>query len=558
VTDGSSVDGRSHCDRLPPGVRRGGRELLAVLLVATLLAVALTFPFAINMAHVGRVDNFDGRWGMWSVTWVARTLVVDPRHVLNANIFFPHKRTLFYSETNLGSGVLAIPVYWATRNPYLTFNFLSLLSMVLSATGGYYLVRYLVRDRHAAAVSGIAFGFCAYVFSQTPQIHLLMTADLPFVMLAFHRVADRPTNGRAIILGLVMAAQVAFCGYYAVFAMLMVGFATVTVAATRRWWTHTLYWKSIALAACVSIIIALPVLLLYLQFQRVTGFERTLSEAVKFSADWQAYFASSALAHRWMLRYLGHWNAVLFPGFVAMIGGAAGVAIGVRTPRLREVAVLYGALGGIACWASFGPAAGLYTLLYRLIPPVTLMRAPSRFGIVVTLALAILAGIAVRHWLARVRYPTVVGLGLALLTAGELAIPLRFQEVRPESDVYTVLAKQPVGPVIELPFYSDRGMFRHARYMLASTTHWMPLINGYSDYMPPDFVEAAPTLRLFPSREAFGRLTDKQPRYAIFHLDLYRKDDREDTLARIQEFAPFLRLLSVDGDVRLYQIVGQP
>ena len=146
---------------------------------------------------------------------------------------------------------------------------------------------------------------------------------------------------------------------------------------------------------------------------------------------------------------------------------------------------------------------------------------------------------------------------MALLTAGELAIPLRFQEVPPESDVYAVLAKQPVGPVIELPFYA-RGMFRHARYMLASTTHWMPLINGYSDYMPPDFVEAAPTLRLFPSREAFGRLTDKQPRYAIFHLDLYRKDEREDTLARIQEFAPFLRLLSVDGDVRLYQIVGQP
>src|ERR1700687_922996 len=80
----------------------GGREVLAVLLVATLLAVALTFPFATHMAHAGRVDNFDGRWGMWSVTWVARTLVVDPRHVLNANIFFPHKRTLFYSETNLG------------------------------------------------------------------------------------------------------------------------------------------------------------------------------------------------------------------------------------------------------------------------------------------------------------------------------------------------------------------------------------------------------------------------------------------------------------------------
>src|SRR5712692_9781854 len=116
-----------------------------------------------------------------------------------------------------------------------------------------------------------------------------------------------------------------------------------------------------------------------------------------------------------MLKYLGHWNAVLFPGFVAMIGGAAGLAIGVRTPRLREAAVLYGALGGFACWASFGPAAGLYTLLYRIIPPFTLMRAPSRFGIVVTLALAVLAGISVRELLARTTRPTLVGLMLALV-----------------------------------------------------------------------------------------------------------------------------------------------
>ena len=109
------------------------------------------------MTHVGRVDNFDGAFGIWNVSWVARTLIVNPTHVLDANIFYPHQRTLVYSETNLGAGALAIPAYWATRNPYFTFNFVFILSMVLGATGAYYLVRYLVRDRRAAAVSAIAF-----------------------------------------------------------------------------------------------------------------------------------------------------------------------------------------------------------------------------------------------------------------------------------------------------------------------------------------------------------------------------------------------------------------
>jgi hypothetical protein len=548
-------------------------ELVAVLAAATLLAIVLTFPFAMQMTHVGRVDNFDGDYGIWNVSWVARTLVVNPTHVLDANIFYPHQRTLVYSETNLGAGALAIPAYWATRNPYFTFNFAFILSMVLGGTGGYYLVRYLVRDRRAAAVSGIAFAFCAYVFARTPQMQLLMTAGLPFSMLAFHRVADRPTARRAIVLGLVMGAQVAFCGYYAVFAMLMVGFATFVLAATRGLWTTVGYWKAIAIAAAVAVAGALPLILTYMQMQQTTGFGRALDEARRFSADWQAYLASSALAHRWMLKVIGHWNEVLFPGFVATIFGIAGLVIGLRTPTpdltsaadlirsasLREVAILYGGLGAIACWASFGPGAGLYTVLYQTIPPFALMRAPARFGIVVTLALAVLAGISVRAWLQRTAHPNVVGLLLAVVTAAELAFPLRFREVAPVSPAYKMLATLPAGAVIEFPFYSNsRELFGHARYMLNSTAHWMPLINGYSDYMPPDFIETAATLKFFPSREAFAVLAEKRPRYAVFHMDLYGDEDRAAAAARITEFAPYLRPLYTETETRLYEIVGWP
>ena len=545
---------------------------MAVVATAAMLAAVLTFPLATQMHRVGRVDNFDGRFGIWNVAWVARTLVVDPASVLDANIFYPHKGSLVYSETNLGAGALAIPVYWATRNPYLTFNFMFLLSLALSATGTYYLVRYLVCDRWAAAVSGIGFGFCAYVFGHTPQMQLLMTAGLPFSMLAFHRTADHPTTGRAVALGLVMGVQVAFCGYYAVFAMLMVGFATLVVAATRRSWTDIQYWKAIALAAVISIVVALPMLLSYMNLQRSTGFGRALTEARQYSADWRAYFASSALAHRWMLKYLGRWNEVLFPGFVALIGGLAGLAIGLcrpgvatghRTPARsgspREVAILYGGIGVIACWASFGPAAGLYTVLYQLVPPFTLMRAPARFGIVVTLMLAVLAGISVRELLARVARPALVGGAIVLLTAAELTFPLRFREAPPLSAAYAVLRTLPVGPVIELPFYaSAKDMFGHARYMLNSTSHWMPLVNGYSDYIPPEYLAAAPALKLFPSVESFKLLEEKRARYALFHMSLLGKEDRAAVAERIVEFSPYLTPLYVDGDVHLYEIARFP
>jgi hypothetical protein len=265
-----------------------------------------------------------------------------------------------------------------------------------------------------------------------------------------------------------MGAQVLFCGYYAVFSLLMVGFATLLLAATRRAWMDVRYWAAIGLAAIVGAGVALPVVLPYMQLQRSTGFGRALEEARQYSADWRAYLASGAVAHRWMLRLLVHWNEVLFPGFLTSIAGIAGLFVGLRSggptpaarlltrnlgtaaePPIRETAILYGALGAAAMWASFGPGAGLYTVLYRVVPPFTLMRAPSRFGIVVTLALVVLAAIAVRELLSRSRRPALIAAVLTTVTAAELAIPLRFREVPPVSDVYTMLAKLPAGPVIE-------------------------------------------------------------------------------------------------------------
>src|SRR5213083_2330293 len=160
--------------------RGGWHEACAVVIVSAILASVFTYPIAFKLGRVGRVDNGDGQLSIWNVAWVAHALAV-----------YPHRGTLAYSENNLGAGVLAVPVYLATRNAYAALNSAVLLSFILTATGMYYLVRYLTRDRRAAAMSAIWFAFCPYIFARTAHIQLLMTAGLPFSMLAFHRMADR-------------------------------------------------------------------------------------------------------------------------------------------------------------------------------------------------------------------------------------------------------------------------------------------------------------------------------------------------------------------------------
>jgi hypothetical protein len=537
-----------------------GRELALVLAGFAALTITLTYPLAF---HLGTVlykfnTNLDGHFSVWNIAWVARTLVIDPLHVFDANIFYPHRWTLAYSETNLGAGALAVPVYWATRNPYAAHNFVLLLSFVLSATGMYYLVRYLMNDRRAAVVAAICFAYSPYVFAHLPHIQLLMTAGLPFSLLAFHRLADRPGAGRGVALGAIMGAQAFFCAYYAVFVMLMVGYAVVFVAVSRRLWRESRYWIAVGVACGVSIVTVLPILAVYVMLRRATGFSRSVEAAGSFSADWRAYFASSAYAHAWVLNLLHTWRDVLFPGFVALALGIGGVVVGwFRGGRARELAALYGSVAMLACWESFGPSAGLYRLTYATTPGFGFMRAPGRFGLVVSFALAVLAAQGIAHLLVRVSRPTWVAALLAVVAAAELAVPLQLVRVPPPEPAYQRLATLPYGPVIEMPVYSARFAFVREQYMLSSTIHWMPLVDAYSDYIPPDFVASAEILGDFPTKEAFKQLERDHVRYAVFHVDNY--GTQGDALrVRLTEFAPSLHRLYADDRIWLYEIVGVP
>ena len=59
-----------------------------------------------------RVDNGDYSLNVWAVDWVARTLPTDPAHLFDANIFYPARLTLAYSEPLILQGALAIPAVW--------------------------------------------------------------------------------------------------------------------------------------------------------------------------------------------------------------------------------------------------------------------------------------------------------------------------------------------------------------------------------------------------------------------------------------------------------------
>jgi len=133
--------------------------------------------------------------------------------------------------------------------------------------------------------------------------------------------------------------------------------------------------------------------------------------------------------------------------------------------------------------------------MFRAVPLFTFLRAPSRFGLVVVMVLALLSAIALRHLLARAgRWRALAAAVLALAVAAELnVLPFPWERAMPISQNYALLAKMPRAPVAEFPFYGERVAFPlHAQYMVFSTAHWMPLINGYSDLIYQQLPEKDP------------------------------------------------------------------
>ena len=134
---------------------------------------------------------------------------------------------------------------------------------------------------------------------------------------------------------------------------------------------------------------------------------------------------------------------------------------------------------------SFGWNLFLHPFLFRVIGPFRATRAPIRWAVIVLVGLAVWAAIGVRDLLSRREVPKrrLVAGGLILVAIVEIAAVIRWHHVesRP-APVYRWLARARPGVVLELPMVADGIPYL---YLLGSTTHRVPLMNGTSGWEPP-------------------------------------------------------------------------
>jgi hypothetical protein len=521
---------------------------LAALAFFCLMAVLHTWPLASAPASLSRHDNADALLNEWTVAWVEHQLLRDPLHLFDANIFYPERNTLAFSEHMFVQSVMGLPLRWAGLSTTAVHNLLIIAGLALTGWATFVVMLRWTRDVPASVLSGCLMAFNAHTLTRLAHLQAMHVEFLPFAVLALDELLERPRVSAAVALALFFTLQGLTSNYLLTFTVFAL--AAALLVRPDGWWGGRFpgFVGPFLLAAALGAVAVTPFLLPYYWAREAQGLHRTLGEMALFSASWRDYLSTGGRVHfdTWSA---GFWTGTgLFPGLVATALGLTALIAGLALRDRR--ARMWLAIGVAGVLLSFGPALPGYAALVQAVPLLQGIRAPVRFGFLLLAAVAMLGGFGLwwlrQRWSHRPRLATSLAvLAVLLVTAEAFRAPVGYRPAIKVPDVYKVLAPETRAVVIEYPMPGPTAIFSNARYMLYSTAHWKPLVNGYSGFMPASYVTHYKTLDVYASPEVLAKLVAMGVTHIVAHgSGRILASDRMPALTR----------LAVEGDIAIYRI----
>jgi hypothetical protein len=491
---------------MPPTLRRH----LVLLLLYSLFALILTWPLAAHFTtHMpgNAIDDPSLGWNLW---WLKTRLVdqVNPDIFHVGWMFHPIDINLaFYTLTPL-NGLLSVPLQTAA-GLIIANNLLLLSSFVLSGYGTFLLVSSLLtkdsgqpNQIHAGAISpvtwaallaGLIYAFAApkLFYAALGQYNIASSQWIPFCVLYLLQIGHSPTLHQAsrnsLLAGLFLVfqawAELTYASFLLIFiAIYFLWLLTSRLRHSSRTTHHALrITLPFGLMAITFALGLAPFLWAMLPDLRAEGdfFTSGGGFSDTFSADLAGYLVPTRLHP-----LLGNWVATLpFPndvgqqiylGYSVLALAALGLWRLFQNPTSNIQNPFWFWLLTTLCfwWLTLGPAVrwlgqptpipGPFAVI-SLLPFFNGNRYPSRYGVMVLLCIAVLAGWGVdsvvrsayaRQWSGAFRRRTHYALSMLFATLfllEHLSVPLPLANFRVPS-IYQTLARQPGDlALLELP-----------------------------------------------------------------------------------------------------------
>ena len=210
--------------------------------------------------------------------------------------------------------------------------------------------------------------------------------------------------------------------------------------------------------------------------------------------------------------------------------------------------------------ASLGMNGVVFPWLRDYVPGYRSIRVPPRFSILGGMTLAILCGYGAARLF--VRWPRRRAVILAAVVGAMMveALPdIRLERVWLEPPaIYASLDARSPHVLAEFPTWEQTGdSAMDTRYIYFSTFHWQRLVNGYSGYFPPSYIEFQHRTRDFPPDAALTYLRDRGVEYVGWH-GAFSEPGRAERTAAILDARPDLELVAKapwqGSESRLYRL----
>jgi len=532
---------------------RNGVFAAGTLALFILLTVGHTWPLASAPASWSRNDAADTVLHEWILAWVPHQLLNHPFHLFDANIFYPERYTLAYSDPLIIQSIMGAPLLWAGASPVLVYNIVLMLGFALTGWATCLVVARWTGSRLAGIMSGTLVAFNAFTLTRLTQIQDEHLEFFPLVLVALDRLLAKPRVRRALELAGSYLLQALTGHYLLVFTAISI--VAATLARPREWLgaRAPTFLLNAALAAAISIAVLAPVLLPYYYVSRDQGLTRSLQETNIFSAHLITYLSAAGTLHFNLWSRPFFRGDALFPGVTAfaLAGVAVATGVAIKDQRARMVLVL----GIVAAVFSFGPAFPPYRWLYTVFPLMTGIRGAVRLGQLVLIAIGILAGFGLAAIQRRVPRRWETALVAVLLLAVNIEAwraPIGYTRYRGIPPIYDALGE--VGPravLVWLPFRPPQEAFVNAPFMLVSTRWWHPMLNGYSGFRPASYDRHYESLKGFPDETSINYLQT----LGVTHVLIDSRNMRRQQLNQLSQFRA-LTFWKTDGNLQIYLLAN--
>ncbi len=364
-------------------------------------------------------------FGQKTLYWTDLSWIHFPRHIFAAQewlagripLWDPYEDTgiPLLAETQIGVLYPLSSLFLSSLPPSLELSVFILIHLTLAALFTFTLARSLGLGPAAATMAGLAFGFGGFLMAQVPNLNIMTGATwLPLILYAVIQVTQKRSWLVAMLAGIPLALQIFTAQPQIVFYTLLTisGYGLYTTGAdfffghngSRRNIRYALHTGLLlAVTILTGWLLAAPQLLPTFELQQlsVRAQERGLDFLIHNSLlplMWLNLLLPSAFGNN-VIGFKGgdpFQEVFIYIGFIPLLLSL----FSWRHHRKREILFFILLLIGAALLV-MGRFTPLYEYFIQYLPGFALFRIPSRWLMVVNLALALLAGFGLEALLKR-------------------------------------------------------------------------------------------------------------------------------------------------------------